>query len=98
MATITVKKKKPLSLKAPMGEESMDETSAATVAPAGGPALAGAPGMAAVSGGPSYTLWGILALVATVCFVVVVLMQWVELTGYDKPPAVFPKPALTGGS
>jgi hypothetical protein len=95
MATITVKKKKPLALRTPgEGEVTTDGQDAAGMA--GGPVLSAAPGLSARE--PSYALYAILAMVATVCFLVLLLLQWIEYRHYDAPPGVFPKAVASATS
>lgn len=89
MATITVKKKKPMSLR-PEGDEAADAVAGET---ASEPVFTPSRGMAPiVAEGPSYTTSGILAIVATVLFLAVLLLQWLELSYYNAPPAAFPPP------
>jgi len=87
MATITIKKKKPLSLKANDAE-----------ATGAGPVLSAAPGFHATVKEPSYTLYAILALVAALCFLVLILLQWTEYSGYNSPPSAFPQPGAPTAS
>lgn len=89
MATITIKKKKPLALKA-------NEEEAAS--PGAGPVLSAAPGFHAAVKEPSYTLYAILAIVAALCFLVLILLQWSEFSFYGSPPSVFPQPGASSAS
>ena len=49
------------------------------------------PGIVAPSrSGPSYTPYAILGIVAVLMFAALVIMQWLELSYYTKPPSAFP--------
>lgn len=39
---------------------------------------------------PSYTLYAILGLLACLCFVALLLIQWMELSYYAQPPSLWP--------
>ena len=87
---ITVKKKRPITVKAP---DSTPET-AAPSAPAAPAAPAFTP-PAFAQEGPSYTPYAILALIATLMFVALLFMQWTELQYYRD---AFPQPQATAAS
>jgi hypothetical protein len=81
MATITVKKsKKAIKVK--------NEKAAGSRTPA---AAMQAAQMAAPRA--SYTGFAVCAIIAFICFTVLLVLQWVEYTGYDKPIPAFLQPS-----
>lgn len=81
-STITIKRRKSLSLKASTLDAEGDA----------GPVLAGAPGMLDAAA-PSYTWPAVLAIVAVLFTVLALLFQWLELKSYNAlPNPVFPQP------
>lgn len=96
---ITIKKKK-MTLKSPDATRPDDshpaddiEAEGAEASPAESVPDFSAPPLPVKAAGPSHALFGILAVVATLLFVVLVLMQWMEWKDLNT---VFPRPIQTG--
>lgn len=84
---LTIRKKKPVA-EATAAEEAIDASSAPVAEP-----VALEPEAQVPSGGASaksYTVFAILGIVASLCVIVLLVMQFTELSFYKADPSVWP--------